>query len=157
MAPPSLRPALRAARQLSDRHGALPPQAALARFIADGPLARHVRKASGVYRERHAAWSPPSSRAPGLELVPSAAGLHVCARLPGGRPGEGRRVVSAARRVGVAVESLDGYCLGAHASASDDTTAREGVVVGYGAVADDRLAEGLRRLVRVLRRETTVS
>ena len=42
--------------------------------------------------------SPPSSRSPGLELVPSSAGLHVCARLPAARPGDGRRVVAAARR-----------------------------------------------------------
>jgi GntR family transcriptional regulator/MocR family aminotransferase len=155
--PPSLRSALRAARQLSDGFGAVPTQAALARFIDEGMLARHVRKASGVYATRHAAVFAALEPVPGLQLVPSSAGLHVCARLPGARPGEGRRVVAAARPVGVAVESLDGYYLGAQGSTSDDSAAREGVVVGYGAVADDRLAEGLRRLVRVLRRETIVS
>jgi GntR family transcriptional regulator/MocR family aminotransferase len=157
VAPPSLRLALRAARQLSDGFSPVPTQAALARFIDDGMLARHVRKASNVYAGRHAAVLAALGTVPGVYVVRSSAGLHVCARLPGARPGEGRRVVSAARRLGVAVESLDGYYLGAQASTSGATASREGVVVGYGAVADDRLDEGLRRLVRVLLRETTVS
>ncbi|MFD7023927.1 PLP-dependent aminotransferase family protein, partial [Promicromonospora sukumoe] len=52
VAPPSLRDALLAARQLTDGHGAVHVQGALARFIDDGLLARHVRKASAVYAER---------------------------------------------------------------------------------------------------------
>ena len=62
--------------------------------------------------------------------------------------------MSAARRVGVAVETVNGDYLAGQGSAS---TAVEGLAVGYGAVADDRVDEGLRRLVRVVLRETTVS
>ncbi|MEP6648293.1 MAG: PLP-dependent aminotransferase family protein [Lapillicoccus sp.] len=157
--PPTLRSALRAARQLSDGFSPVPTQAALARFIDEGMLARHVRKASGVYATRHAAVLAALEPVPGLHVVPSSAGLHVCARLPTARTGDGRRVVSAARRVGVAVESLTDYYWDGQGSASTTSTPSgvEGVAVGYGAVADDRLTEGLRRLVRVLRRETTVS
>ncbi len=43
VAPASLQPALRAAKQLADRHGEFSTQGALARFIDDGHLARHVR------------------------------------------------------------------------------------------------------------------
>ena len=154
VSPPSLRSALRAARQLSDGFSPVPTQAALARFIDDGMLARHVRKASTVYARRRAAVLAALKPVPGLHVVPSSAGLHVCVRMPGGRPGVAQRVVSAARRGGVAVESLDGYYLAGQGSASTDA---EGLAVGYGAVADDRVNEGLRRLVRVLRRETTVS
>ncbi len=157
VAPPSLRLALRAARQLSDGFSPVPTQSALARFIDDGMLARHVRKAANVYAARHAAVLAALAMVPGVHVVPSSAGLHLCARLPGAGPGEGRRVVTAARRLGVAVESLDGYYLGRQGSTSAAAASREGVVVGYGAVADDRLDEGLRRLVRVLRRETAVS
>ena len=157
VAPPSLRLALRAARQLSDGFSPVPTQAALARFIDDGMLARHVRKASNVYSARHAAVLAVLATVRGVHLIPSSAGLHMCARLPGAASGEGRRVVTAARRLGVAVESLDGYYLGKQGSTSAATASREGVVVGYGAVADDRLDEGLRRLVRAFRRETTVS
>jgi GntR family transcriptional regulator/MocR family aminotransferase len=157
VAPPSLRLALRAARQLSDGFSPVPTQSALAQFIDDGMLARHVRKAANVYAARHAAVLAALAVVPGVHVVPSSAGLHLCARLPGAGPREGRRVVTAARRLGVAVESLDGYYLGRQGSTSAATESREGVVVGYGAVADDRLDEGLRRLVGVLRRETTVS
>jgi GntR family transcriptional regulator / MocR family aminotransferase len=116
-------------------------------------LARHVRKASGVYAARHAAVLAALASAEGLEVVPSSAGLHVCARLPEAAVGTGRRVVVAARRDGVAIEALGAYYLTEQASAS----AVEGLVVGYGAVAVGRLDEGLGRLLRVLRRETTVS
>ena len=126
VAPPSLRLALRAARQLSDGFSPVPTQAALARFIDDGMLARHVRKASSVYAARHAAVLAALESVPGVQLVPSSAGLHVCARLPGARPGDGRRVVAAARRLGVAVESLDGYYLGQQGSTSAATAVEGG-------------------------------
>jgi GntR family transcriptional regulator/MocR family aminotransferase len=169
VAPPSLRSALRAARQLSDGFSPVPTQAALARFIDDGLLARHVRKASSVYATRHAAVVAALGSLPGVDLVPSSAGLHVCVRLPAAEAGTARRVAAAARRVGVAVEPLAGYyreAQGSPSTASADgaaetvetaETSREGVAVGYGAVTDDRIDEGLRRLVRVLRRETAVS
>jgi GntR family transcriptional regulator/MocR family aminotransferase len=44
VAPASLQSTLRKAKQLSDWHGELPLQAALARFIGEGLLARHIRK-----------------------------------------------------------------------------------------------------------------
>jgi GntR family transcriptional regulator / MocR family aminotransferase len=163
VAPPSLRSALRAARQLSDGFSPVPTQAALARFIDDGLLARHVRKASSVYATRHAAVVAALGSLPGVDLVPSSAGLHVCVRLPAAPAGTARRVAAAARRVGVAVEPLAGYYREAQGSTSTASgngaaeTPREGVAVGYGAVSDDRIDEGLRRLVRVLRRETVVS
>lgn len=154
VAPPSLRSALRAARQLSDGFSPMPTQAALARFIDDGMLARHVRKASSVYASRRAAVLAALEPVQGVSVVPSSAGLHVCVRIAEGRPGVAKRVVAAARRAGVAVESLDGYYLAEQGSASIGV---EGLAVGYGAVADDRVDEGLRRLLRVLRREMTVS
>ncbi|MGW4801801.1 MocR-like pyridoxine biosynthesis transcription factor PdxR, partial [Nonomuraea sp. NPDC004297] len=75
IAPASLAPALRAARRLSDWHGELPTQAALARFIDEGLLARHIRKATREYAARHAL----IVAALGEFLVPSTAGLHLCA------------------------------------------------------------------------------
>ncbi|WP_243740567.1 hypothetical protein [Streptomyces sp. 8K308] len=45
IAPASLRPAMRAAKQLTDWHGEHVGQAALTRFIDSGELSRHVRRA----------------------------------------------------------------------------------------------------------------
>jgi GntR family transcriptional regulator / MocR family aminotransferase len=54
VAPASLQEALRAAKRLTDWHGELPTHAALARFIDEGLLARHVRKAAREYAVRRA-------------------------------------------------------------------------------------------------------
>ena len=52
-APLALCGALRAAKYVTDWHTPLPTQAALARFIDDGHLARHIRKIRTIYRRRH--------------------------------------------------------------------------------------------------------
>ncbi|MEO7234563.1 MAG: PLP-dependent aminotransferase family protein [Lapillicoccus sp.] len=153
VAPASLRSALRAARQLTDGHSPPATQAALARFIDEGLLARHVRKAAGAYATRHGAVLGALGEVPGVRLVPSTAGLHVCAHLPGAPAGAGRRVVAAARRADVAVEALADY----YRDPSAQGSAIEGLVVGYGAVGSGRVDEGLRRLVAVLRREANAS
>ena len=82
----------------------------------------------------------------------------VCTCAPDCPGPDRRRAASGLRRppTRVAVESLDATT-SARRSTSAAAASREGMVVGYGAVADDGLDEGLRRLVRVLRRETTVS
>ncbi|MFI6324726.1 PLP-dependent aminotransferase family protein [Nonomuraea sp. NPDC050556] len=128
VAPASLQEALSTAKQLTDWHGEPASQAALARFIDEGLLARHVRKATKVYGARHAAIVD------GLEgLVPSAAGLHVCVM---------RDDVdhAALRAAGVAVEPLESY----YAGPPD----RKGLVLGYGRIPLERIREGLRLLTR---------
>src|SRR6185312_11789590 len=45
LVPPGLRDAIVAARQVGDSYGQMAVQAALARFIDEGQLARHVRRA----------------------------------------------------------------------------------------------------------------
>ncbi len=139
VAPASLRPALLTAKRLSDWHGHYPHQAAMARFIDEGLLARHIRKANRVYAARHrriltilrrdfTAW---------LDPLPSAAGLHLCARLT--TAVEPHQVLTHAAELGVGVESVTGY----HAN---DVPHHPGLVLGYGAIPLDRIDEGLSRL-----------
>ena len=89
--PPSLRAALHKAKFVSDWHSSTLVQAALARFIDDGAFARHVRRATAIYRERHEMLADAISRdfADHLELIPSTTGLHLTAL-----PGECRRTGS---------------------------------------------------------------
>jgi GntR family transcriptional regulator/MocR family aminotransferase len=136
LVPPSLRPAVVAARQVSDGYGQVAVQAALARFLDDGQLARHVRKAGRSYADRHARIAGFLARIPGLEVIPSAAGLHVTALL---RSGDPARVVTTARREGLAIESLAEY-------AAEGPPSRPGLVFGFGAVDPDLIEEGLSRL-----------
>lgn len=138
LTPPSLRPALVAARQVTDGFGQAAVQAALARFIDDGELARHVRRATRSYASRHAAIVSFLSSLPSLDVVPSSAGLHVTALL---RSGSSGRVVAAAASRGVALDDLAGYSAGGMA----------GFVFGLGAVDPAVIEEGLGVFASVLR------
>ncbi|MBQ1066484.1 PLP-dependent aminotransferase family protein, partial [Micromonospora sp. D75] len=145
VAPASLRPALLAARQLTDWHGDHTTQAALARFIDSGELARHIRKATRVYAERRDLIDAAlrSDLADWLDPVPSTAGLHLCARL---RPETGvdlPEVVARAAEAGVTVREIAGYRAG--------PPGPTGLVLGYGAVGTADVPDGLRLLARSFR------
>jgi GntR family transcriptional regulator/MocR family aminotransferase len=140
--PPSLREAVQAAKFVTDWHTSLPTQAALARFIDEGWLARHVRKMRHVYQARHQQVVAALTRrfADHLEVIPSVAGLHVTATarsLPADRIDAVLRRASAA---GVEVLPLSMYRV--------DGPPRSGLVVGYGAIPTERIDEGMRRLRR---------
>jgi GntR family transcriptional regulator/MocR family aminotransferase len=131
VAPPTLVDALLAAKQLTDGFGPVQPQAALARFLEEGLLGRHVRRAAKVYAERRALVLDALAGLP-VEVVPSAAGLHLAA-LADVRADVSRR----ARAAGVAVETLAQHRVGA---------GRDGLVIGYGAAVTDTIRPGLARL-----------
>jgi GntR family transcriptional regulator/MocR family aminotransferase len=143
LAPPGLREALVAARQLGDGYGQVAVQAALARFIDEGQLARHVRKAGKVYAARHARIAAVLAAQPSLDLVPSAAGLHVTALLLDPDAGRAGRVVAAAAERGVALDDLAQYL--------QDSSTQAGFVFGFGAAVTDRIADGLAIFADLLR------
>ncbi|MER7213369.1 PLP-dependent aminotransferase family protein [Streptosporangium sp. NPDC000239] len=144
VAPASLRPALRAARRLTDWQGDHAAQAALARFIDSGELSRHVRKATRVYADRRerVLTALRGDLSDWFEPVPSAAGLHLCARLRPDVPVDLGRMSAEARASGVAVESLEAYCA--------EDRSRSGLVLGYGSIRAERVTEGLRLLTHHL-------
>lgn len=140
VAPASLQPALRTAKQLADWHGELPTQAALARFIDEGLLARHIRKVAREYairRERIATGLQRDFSA-WLHLVPSVAGLHFAARVAPGVRVNVEQVVRRAGARGVAVDDLRRFY--------SDVPRQAGLVIGYGAIPTSKVDEGLRRL-----------
>ncbi|WP_405804000.1 PLP-dependent aminotransferase family protein [Streptomyces sp. NBC_01187] len=142
IAPASLRPALRAAKQLTDWHGDLVGQAALARFIDSGELSRHVRRATRVYAERHehVMTALRAGFADWLDPVPSAAGLHLSARLRPDAAVDLAAVLDRAGASGIAVESLAAYTAG--------DRPQPGLALGYGAIATAHVTEGLELLAR---------
>jgi GntR family transcriptional regulator/MocR family aminotransferase len=139
VAPPSLQQAVRLAKQVTDWHTSRPTQAALARFIEDGLLARHIRRMRTEYRVRHGiiAKALTTDLADLLEIVPSAAGLHLSAFARTGTREAVRAWVQRAEAVGVGLWDLASF------STSDS---RPGLVLGYGGIPTDRIPEGLRRL-----------
>ncbi len=145
IAPASLRAALRAAKQLTDWHGEVPIQAALARFIDDGLLGRHIRKVAREYAMRQAMIAEAIRRdfSECLQLIPSAAGLHLAARTAPRVSIDVEQVVRRAESWGLMVRTLSYF--------SATSRPQDGLVIGYGAVATPRIEEGLRRLRRSFR------
>src|SRR6185295_4482597 len=138
VAPPSLMPALRAARSLSDLHGAHAPQAALAELMADGTFARHVRRVLRTYRERRDRLVAALERElpDALTVIPASAGLHLAAWL-GDRKLDVAAISRDARGDDVAIQPLAPFYVG---------PPRAGLVLGYGAIPRTAIDEGVRRL-----------
>jgi GntR family transcriptional regulator / MocR family aminotransferase len=83
IAPATLTPALREAKRVTVWDGDVVTHGALADFLAEGHHAAHVKRATKVYRARREALlealTSPDGLADWLEVIPSAAGLHLCA------------------------------------------------------------------------------
>jgi GntR family transcriptional regulator/MocR family aminotransferase len=138
--PQSLRQAATKAKFVSDWHSPSLAQPALARFIADGSFARHIRKVGKVYNQRHTLVTATLENefADHLELVPSSTGLHVAALA---RSASVEKIAAIARRaaeLGVAIQKISSFAVQAKP--------RAGITIGYGAIATSKIAEGLRRL-----------
>ncbi|GAA0518452.1 GntR family transcriptional regulator [Paractinoplanes deccanensis] len=143
LAPPGLRDALVAARQMGDGHGQPAVQAALARFIDDGLLARHVRRAGKAYAQRRDAMMRHLIGRPGLSVILSAAGLHMAAVTSA----DSTAVVREARRAGIAVDDLRDYYFSPAPAEHTEAHGRgeivgSGEVVGGGAVGEGGAGAG---------------
>jgi GntR family transcriptional regulator / MocR family aminotransferase len=138
--PPSLRAALHKAKFVSDWHTSTLAQAALARFIDDGAFARHLRRATAIYRERHEMLADTVSRnfADHLELIPSTTGLHLTALARKMSADQIAEVPFRAAERGVALHSLS--------SVANSASPPAGIMLGYGAIPTANIEEGLRLL-----------
>ena len=143
IAPQSVRRALRLAKYLSDWHSPLPTQAALAHFIDEGLLARHVRKMRSEYSSRHErVLQVLAGQGSWLRPVESAAGMHLTALLPPGKNLSAQEVLERTDGSGVAVNALSAFYAG-------DVT-QSGLVLGYGAIPLAEIGNGLDLLRRLL-------
>jgi GntR family transcriptional regulator/MocR family aminotransferase len=140
VAPASLQPALRAAKQLTGWHGELATQAALARFIAQGLLARHIRKVSREYSQRYALIAHLLDKhfSRWLRLIPALSGLHLTAEALPSNQVDMEQVVRSAEQRGIRVQKLSDFYAAKPKS--------DGLVIGYGAIQSARIEEGMKRL-----------
>lgn len=138
--PATLRKAVIMAKLLSDHYSSVLDQATLARFIADGHLAKHIRRMHKVYNARRTLLLECLEQELGafIEPIPSTAGLHVAVRAKG--PMETDALVAQCHEQEVGL-----YCL-AHFCA--DEPRWPGLVLGYGAIEEGDIREGIRRLAR---------
>jgi GntR family transcriptional regulator/MocR family aminotransferase len=134
---------LAALRQLIDWHPPAATQAALAGFIEDGLLDKHLQRSRRIYHQRRqiiaAALSGPLAEH--LTPLPAYAGLHTAALLREG-PGE-RTVLRAAAERDLMVTGLRG-----HYQASP---AQEGLLIGFGPIATDQLPLAMESLSAAFR------
>ncbi|MFL6760819.1 PLP-dependent aminotransferase family protein [Sphingomonas sp.] len=138
-------PALVAAKNSTDWHCSVPVQAAVARFILDGHLARHIRRVRRIYRDRRGLLLNLLDQRLGqyLTVVPSFYGMHIAA-LARTRI-ECEAVSQALSRRGIIIHSLDRFFVG--------PPGQIGFVIAYAAadshqlrLAVDALAEEVAEL-----------
>jgi GntR family transcriptional regulator / MocR family aminotransferase len=140
--PPWARDALIAAKRFSDAHSPVIAQDALAAFISDGHLARHIRKMGKIYSGRHAVLIEALKRhcSDRLQPIPASAGVHLAAEFIG--PCRTQDVVAAVAEAGVRLESLERF---AYRKRSP-----RGLIFGYGAIDLDDIEPAIRRLAGVI-------
>ena len=142
IAPPWARHALVGAKQQSDWNAPPTTQEALSGFIAGGHLARHVRKMRRIYRERREILEGALRRFCGdkLEVAGIGVGLHLAAYLHA--PIAPSEVIDRARREGIWLAAGQNFAI------ADPRV--NWLVFGYGAIESRQIAEGVRRLGRLL-------
>lgn len=118
-------------------------QLALADFIDEGRLLRHLQQARGVYAQRQRLLIAELRRHAGEQArcQPQQAGMDLTLHLATGH--DDRRVMQAARRRGLAVQALSSF----H---HDATRATPGLVLGYGSVSDAALPQCVARLAAAI-------
>jgi len=142
VAPDWAMPALIAAKNCLDWHCPMPLQMAVARFIAEGHLTRHVRRMRNIYRRRRQLILQSLTAQFGRWLVPSTSyyGLHVTALARA--PLELDVITDSLGRRDVRVHTLERYYLGPQT--------RNGLVLGYGVADFTELKQGLSLLRKAL-------
>ena len=98
-----------------------------------------------VYEDRHRVLlRAVGDLLPELELVPSAAGLHVALLEPDGHGFDGRRIAERAAVAGVAVQPVSRFRRG---------PGPDGVLLGFGGIPAADIPDGLRTLAEAIGRE----
>jgi GntR family transcriptional regulator/MocR family aminotransferase len=145
VAPPSIHHAVRTAKWVSDWHTPLPTQAALAGFIEGGTLARHIRRSRDEYAARQALILEILRRdfADSLDVIPANVGMHLAAHLRPSVTLDDRDIVRRARSFDVGLYAISQF--------ARDPATRQGLIIGYGAIGQDRVAESLARLAAAIR------
>ena len=136
------REALLDVKRSTDTHCDGLTQSTLAAFIAEGHLARHIRRMRPIYAQRRQALARGLEQHLGqwLQVLPGDAGLHLSVRI--------LKRSSAAAVLHAALDHLPGALpLSAYAIVKTRT---QGLSIGYGCVEVDQIAHAVRAMSRAL-------
>ena len=138
IAPPSLATRLRRAKWLADRQTPVPEQAALADFIAEGHLERHIRRMRRIYGQRRETLVEALDRYFGdrVEIRGDAAGMHVLVRF------KDRNIADRAASAKVQLVSSASCYL-------SEPPAGE-FILGFSSIGERSIREAIRRLAEAL-------
>lgn len=144
--PPWARRAVITAKQACDWHSPVIEQDALAAFISEGHMARHVRKMRKLYSERRELIMSglQAHFSPWLEPIPSSGGMHLTALVRESIDID--TIARNARQRNMELRSLRGYFLDGEGL---NGHGHAGLVMGYGAMTPNALTEGLLQLRRL--------
>lgn len=133
------------ARAASDRHPAWRDAMAVARFIEAGELERHLARMRRLYRTRRDTLVAALREHLGdlISIGPADAGIHLLARLPAGV--DDVALVAEAHHHGIACMPLSPHYQGAA------QPSLPGLLLGFGGMPEERLAEGVRLLAPLVR------
>ena len=136
IAPRNLTKRFERAKWLADRHTPVLEQCALADFLGEGHLDRHIRRMRRLYGLRREVLMESLDRHFGDQatVLGAAAGMHAMVRFAD------ERIMSRASRNKVQLVSADGYYL-------SRPPGRE-FLMGFSAIGERTIREGVKRLVR---------
>jgi GntR family transcriptional regulator / MocR family aminotransferase len=134
---------LTAAKNCMDWHCPTPTQVGIAGFIAEGHLARHVRKLRHIYRERRLVLLKCLKEYLGewFDALPSFYGTHVAVVARDELDCD--RIAASLAGKNVQIHSLRRYFLGPRPLS--------GFVFGYGAVNADQIHDGIKMMRKIIR------
>lgn len=140
--PPELREQFMMTKYFSDLCTGYLEQAVLARFIAEGYYASHVRRVrKACYERKNALAAAIAAYLPGKMVVhPSDSGIHMVCWLLNGLTG--KEVEMKASQLGMGIQSFERYC--------QRPMSREGILLGFANHSPEVLQEGIRRLSSVI-------
>ena len=142
IAPPAVAQAVANMKHLVDWHTPTQTQLALAKFMSDGDLQRHIRRCHAAYAERRERLRArfADDLAPWFEAVPTVAGFHMAALAR--RPLDMATLLNLARRVDVGLYPLAGF--------HHFGPPRDGLMLGFGVIAASDIDPALDRVRDVL-------
>lgn len=132
--PPALIPAFRRAKWLADRNTPLLEQAALADFLGQGHLERHIRRMRRVYGGRRQAFVDAVAKHFGdrAQIVGDEAGMHALVRI------DDSGLAARAERNKVQLRATADYYLG--------NAPRNEYAFGFATLSERAIREGIRRI-----------
>ncbi|CAG9231422.1 hypothetical protein BGLA2_530034 [Burkholderia gladioli] len=143
--PGAIAPELEQVSSALSPRGRLADHLALAEFIEAGHFSRHLRRMRRVYAERRDVLHEALTRRLGGLLTVSAGdgGMHLSARLDA--PVADVEVERVARAHGLMLRALSPFCL-----PGSDSSAYNGLVLGYGNVPAESMEAAVTRLERAI-------